>query len=276
MVDMDAVLEVARRRGIAVVEDCAHAHGARWRGRGAGSLGDLGCFSFQTSKILTAGEGGMVITSRDDLEERCESIINCGRASESDRFGWRAVGGNHRMTEFQAAVLLAQLERLEEDNRRREGAASILEGLLRPLDGLRPLERDPRQDRRAIYQLVLRYDPQAFAGASRDAFVAALEAEGVPADGMFYEAVYRSSLFPAPPGSFRALRCPVAEKAAYQEAVWIPHWVLLGEREDLEDVASAIAKVREGAKDLAGLDHPAIREKGMNRADRARLLRRTY
>ena len=218
----------------------------------------------------------MVITSRDELEERCETVINCGRASESDRFGWRTVGGNHRITEFQAAVLLAQLERLEEDNRRREGAASILEALLRPVAGLRPLERDARQDRRAFYQMVLRYDPAQFAGASRDAFVAALEAEGVPADGMFYEAVYRSSLFPARPGSFRALPCPVAEGAAYREAVWIPHWVLLGEREDLEDVARAVAKVQACARELAGLDHPSIREKGMNRADRARLLRRTY
>jgi dTDP-4-amino-4,6-dideoxygalactose transaminase len=276
MADMDAIIAFAGRRGLAVIEDCAHAHGARWKGRGAGSLGDAGCFSFQTSKLMTAGEGGAIVTSRDDVEERCETISNCGRASEADRHGWRGVGGNSRMTEFQAAVLIAQLERLEEQTARREAALARLEAALAGVPGLRPLRRDPRQDRRAIYQLVLRYDPEAFAGASRDAFAAALEAEGVPADGTFYEAVYRSPLFLAPPGSFRALPCPVTERAAYREAVWIPHWVLLGDDRVFDGVFEAIRKVREHAGELAGLDHPAIRAKGMNRAERDRLLRRSW
>jgi dTDP-4-amino-4,6-dideoxygalactose transaminase len=276
MADLDAIGAFARKHGLALVEDCAHAHGARWSGRGAGSIGDLGCFSFQTSKLLTAGEGGAITTSDDALEERCEVIINCGRASETDRHGYRAVGGNYRMTELQAAVLLGGLERLEDQTSRREEAAARIEAALAGIPGLRPLRRDPRQDRRAIYQLVLRYDPEAFAGASRDAFAAALEAEGVPADGAFYEAVYRSPLFPARPGSFRALPCPVTERAAYSEAVWIPHWVLLAGPEVLDGVIEAMRKVRAGAADLVGLDHPAIREKGMNRAERDRTHRRTY
>ena len=180
------------------------------------------------------------------------------------------------MTEFQAAILLAQLGRLEEQTARREANAAYLESCLKDVAGLCPLRRDQRQTRRAIYQYVLRYHPAAFAGVARDAFVAALEAEGIPADGMFYEAVYRSTLFAAPSGSFRALPCPVAERAAYQEAVWIPHWVLLGEREDVQQVAAAACKIQAHAEELAGLDHPAIREKGMNRAERAGLLRRSY
>jgi hypothetical protein len=110
----------------------------------------------------------------------------------------------------------------------------------------------------------------------RDAFVAALEAEGVPADGLFYESVPRSSLFPAPAGSFRALACPVAERAAYRESVWIPHWVLLADRDGLERVAMAIGRIQEHADELVGFDHPSIREKGMNRADRARVSRRMW
>ncbi len=276
MANMDAILAFAQKHKLPVIEDCAHAHGARWNRRGAGSLGDLGAFSFQTSKLMTAGEGGGILTSSQELEERSETLVNCGRASETDRYGFRAVGHNYRMTEFQAALLLAQLERLEEQTAQRESSAAHLESCLKGVAGLCPLRRDPRQDRRAIYHYVLRYDPAAFAGVPRDAFVAALEAEGVPADGMFYEAVYRSSLFAAPAGSFRALPCPVAERAAYQESVWIPHWVLLGEREDVEQVAAAISKIQEHGEELVGFDHPAIREKGMNRADRARLSRRSY
>lgn len=276
MADMDAIGAFAREHGLPVVEDCAHAHGAQWKGRGAGSLGDLGAFSFQTSKLLTAGEGGGITTSSQELEERCETLVNCGRASETDQYRFRTVGHNYRITEFQAAILLAQLERLEEQTARREANAAHLEACLKPVPGICPLKGDPRQTRRAIYQYVLRYDPAEFAGVKRDAFVAALEAEGIPADGMFYEAVYRSTLFAAPPGSYRALPCPNAERAAYQEAVWIPHWVLLGERPDLDDVAAAVQKIHSHSDELVGFDHPSIREKGMNRADRARLVRRSY
>jgi dTDP-4-amino-4,6-dideoxygalactose transaminase len=276
MADMDAIGAFARRHSLAVIEDCAHAHGAQWNGRGAGSLGDAGCFSMQTSKLLTCGEGGAVTTNSLEIAERLETLINCGRASASDQFGFRGVGHNFRLSDLQAAVLIAQLERLEDQTARREANAAHFEVCLQDVGGLRPLRRDPRQTRRAIYQFVLRYDPQAFQGLSRDAFVAALNAEGIPADGMFYEAVHRSALFPAPPGSFRALPCPVAERAAYQEAVWIPHWVLLAERCDVEDAAEAMRRIQRHAADLAGFEHPKIRELGMNRADRARLLRRTY
>jgi dTDP-4-amino-4,6-dideoxygalactose transaminase len=252
MADMDAITGFAASQKLAVIEDCAHAHGARWHGCGAGSLGDLGAFSFQTSKLMTAGEGGGIITNNQELAERCEVLINCGRPSEADTFGYRAVGHNYRMTDFQAGLLLAQLGRLDEQTTHREANAAHLEACLQAVGGVTPLKRDPRQTRRAIYQFVLRYSPEVFGGAPRDSFVAALEAEGIPAEGPFYEAVYRSPRFPAPPGSWRALPCPVAERAAYEESVWIPHWVLLGSRADAEDVAKAVDKIRKHCQDLPG------------------------
>jgi len=255
MADMDAITGFAATHKLSVIEDCAHAHGAQWHGCGAGSLGNLGAFSFQTSKLMTAGEGGGIITNSQELAERCEVLINCGRSSEADTFGYRAVGHNYRMTDFQAGLLLAQLGRLEEQTTHREANAAYLETCLAAIGGVTPLKRDPRQTRRAIYQYVLRYSPEAFGGAPRDTFVAALEAEGIPAEGPFYEAVYRSPRFPAPPGSWRALPCPVAERAAYEESVWIPHWVLLGERADVEDVAKAVDKIRRHAKELPGGIH---------------------
>ena len=116
MADMDRMMDIADRHGIAVIEDCAHAHGGAWRGRGAGSIGDIGSFSFQSSKLMTAGEGGAVITSDNGLMQRCHSIVNCGRKEPGyDTFEGHVLGVNARISEFQAAVLIAQLERVRVD-----------------------------------------------------------------------------------------------------------------------------------------------------------------
>ncbi|MFN9742819.1 MAG: DegT/DnrJ/EryC1/StrS family aminotransferase, partial [Acidobacteriota bacterium] len=112
--DMDAIMEIAGRHNLFVLEDCAHAHGGRWRDKGAGSIGHAGSFSFQTSKLMTAGEGGMVTTNDIELADQVIRLANCGRPPRRETRGEPALGHNYRMTEFQAAVLLAQLERLEE------------------------------------------------------------------------------------------------------------------------------------------------------------------
>jgi L-glutamine:scyllo-inosose aminotransferase len=277
MADMDALAAIAERRGLAVIEDCAHAHGAKWKQQGAGSLGQAGAFSLQTTKLLTAGEGGVVTTNDDETAERAESYINCGRASRSDRFGHRLLGFNYRLTEFQAAVLLGQLEKLSGQNARRVERAERLSRALDGIEGLALVEPDPRQTAAAIYHYVFRYDATAFEGASRDRFVAALETEGVPCDGLFYEPVYRSSMFTVDPGDFRALdgrlpwsdtRCPVTERAAYEESVWLHHHVLLGSEKDVDDIVAAIEKIRDNVDELRTAEHPLVGIKSMNRADR--------
>ena len=282
MADMDAFTAIAERHGLAVIEDCAHAHGAKWKHQGAGSLGQAGAFSLQTTKLLTAGEGGVVTTNDDETAERAESYINCGRASRSDRFGHRLLGFNYRLTEFQAAVLLGQLEKLPGQNARRAERAARLSRSLDGIEGLALVEPDPRQTTPAIYHYVFRYDATAFGGASRDRFVAALEMEGIPCDGLFYEPVYRSSMFTVDPGDFRALggrlpwaetRCPVTERAAYEESVWLHHHVLLGSERDVDDIVAAIEKIRDNVEELRTARHPLIELKSMNRADRDRASR---
>jgi dTDP-4-amino-4,6-dideoxygalactose transaminase len=283
MTDMDAVSGLAERYNLAVIEDCAHAHGSVWRGRGAGSLGTLGCFSMQTSKLMTCGEGGVVLTSDDEAFELCQSYINCGRASETDRFGHRIVGFNYRLTEFQAAVLLGQLERLTEQTKLREQRASELEAGLGQIPGIALLNHDPRNSPRAIYQYVFKYDAAAFGGASRDRFVAALEAEGFPCDGLFYEPVYRSALFPIKPQDLPGLRlgptdplpwqgtrCPVAERAAYEEAVWLPHKLLLGDQALVAELAEAVQKIQRNVDELIQAVHPLVDLKSMSRSSRGR------
>jgi dTDP-4-amino-4,6-dideoxygalactose transaminase len=264
--DMDAISDIARRHDLVLIEDCAHAHGGQWKGRAAGSPGDIGSFSLQTSKILTAGEGGVLITSNDMLAERCESLINCGRPSRTDRYGYRAIGYNYRMTEFQAALLLAQLDRLPEQTDRRWRNARALAERLAPIPGIQALSWDSRITRPAIYHFLLRYDPEGFQGIHRDVFLQALRAEGIPAEGAFYEPLYRAPLWQFRPEEFAAcaasgvdysrVRCPVAERAAYDESVWLHHSVLLGSQGDVEDITAAIAKIQEHAGELTPIPRP--------------------
>lgn len=268
MADMDRIMAIAKKHGLAVIEDCAHAHGAMWRGQGAGSIGDIGSFSFQRSKLMTSGEGGIVITSDDELMQRCHAIVNCGRKEEGyNQFEGAPLGVNARLTEFQAAILLAQLERLDEaTNLRAEGAKYLAKGLAE-VGGVTPLAQDERVTSRAAYQLVSKYDPSQFAGASRDRFLEALSAEGIDADGTFYVPLPDHELFTAESRQWPELRArygdgikahraaggfsfPVASKAAYEEAIWLHYPYLMAGKEKLDQIIEAVAKIKANADEL--------------------------
>jgi len=257
MADMDAITEVARKHELVVVEDCAHMHGGFWRGRGAGSIGDLGCFSFQSSKLMTCGEGGIIITSDERLEERCHAYVNSGRVKTTDRQASEGtmLGWNYRITEFQAAVLLAQLERLPEQVERRNANIAHLERRIAEIEGLSTLAHDERMTTRSGYGVVLRYDERAWRGISRDRFVWALHNEGMKLYAAFYTPVYRTNLFAwkdAPiEVDYSQTSCPVAEQAAYKEMIWLPHEIFLGDTSDVDDLCDAIVKVREHLDELA-------------------------
>jgi dTDP-4-amino-4,6-dideoxygalactose transaminase len=279
--EMDALLDVAARHQLIVIEDCAHAHGGRYKDRGAGSMGAAGCFSFQSSKIMTSGEGGIVITSRLDLYEVIQSVTNCGRASITDQYKKRVLGSNYRITEFQVAILQGQLERLPELAARRVRNAALLTRRLLEIDGISPLPHQPGLTREAIYNYLFRYRR---AEVPRDVFVAALDKEGIPCDGRFYEPVYRSDLFHAEPEAFPQLKwgreqavdyrgcsCPVSERAAYHEAVWLPQFLLLGDEQDVEDIASAVCKVLTNISQLVACGEHFAGVKSLSRADRPRI-----
>jgi len=288
--DMDGIERISRAHHLVVIEDCAHAHGGKWRSKGAGATGDIGCFSFQSSKLMTSGEGGAVITSNLEFFERAQSYTNCGRASSTDQFGHRLIGFNYRITELQATLLEAQLKRLSKQQKIRQANMEHFERRLRGTPGLEFLKRDPRQTRVAAYQYVFKYSPEHFQGVSRSAFLGALEMEGIPCDGLFYEPVYKSALFPVNPNDHPALswgrsgpldlkslyHCPVSERAAYIESVWLPHHIFLGSRKDTDDIADAVLKVCENIHELAGLKHPAIARKAMSRAERPRVEKRQW
>jgi dTDP-4-amino-4,6-dideoxygalactose transaminase len=262
LANLDTLVEISRAHSIPIVEDCAHVPGARFRDRGVGTHGALGCFSFQSSKPMTAGEGGMIATNDPDLEQRCQSLINCGRRRPGDTFEGPLMGANYRMTEWQCGILLAQLARIPEQIEHKSRAAARIREGLGAIKGLTPVARDPRVTREVIYAFIFLVDESALS-LSRNRFVRALRAEGIPC-GVANDPVYRSALFPRESAAYRkacelagaspdqiAIDCPVAERLFEHEMVSIPHECLLGDDRDVDDIIAAAVKVASRATELA-------------------------
>lgn len=257
--DMDGIAEAARRHGLAVVEDCAQAHGAAWQGRKAGALGTAGAFSFQNSKNMAAGEGGAISTDDPELAEMCWSIHHIGRLRTGEWYEHHNLAGNYRMTEWQAAVLRPQLERLDGLNARRHAGAARLSALLEGIPGIGTFAQDPRCTCHGHHLFLVRYDPAHFGGASKKTFAAALAAEGVPA-APGYIPLHRQWVFDNP--RVRKILCrdiryaeldlPVSDRAG-ERTLWLNQNVLLGTERDLRDVRDAILKLAENAGVLAAL-----------------------
>ncbi len=253
MADMDRILAIASKYDLCVVEDCAHAHGAEWRRCAAGTLGAVGCFSFQLSKAMTAGEGGLVVTSDRAIADRLYSLKNCGRrrTPESD-IGF---GGNYRMTEFQAAVLLGQLARLDEQIELKERNVSLFEDGIQRMSGVSHLPLKKNVTRRNFFGLSLRIDTSYFADIPTSLLVTALAAEGMPIF-MPHEVLYRSPMWtsglrePCLGSDSRAERlglkacCPNAERIATQEGIVVAHEAFLGSADETDQIVLALRKVQ--------------------------------
>ncbi|MFV0131217.1 DegT/DnrJ/EryC1/StrS family aminotransferase [Streptomyces sp. HMX112] len=228
--------EALRGLGPAVVEDAAQAHGAARHGRPAGSLGDAGCFSFQSGKAMTAGEGGVVVTGDRRLHERLWSLHNVGRRPRGGWYDHPELGWNLRMTEFQAALLHPQLALLDGWlDRRARGAAALAEAL-GAVPGLDLVPAPPGTTRHTWHLAMLRYDAGAFGGRPVSAFLTAMAAEGVPLDAG-YRSLTRMPYVAAP------LPCPVAE-AAEENVVWVRQPLLMAPEEDIGHIARAALTVR--------------------------------
>ena len=253
--DMDGIMDVAGRHGLRVVEDACQAHGAEWRGRRVGTIGDAGAFSHQSSKHINAGEGGTVVTDDDDVYLGCYSLVNVGRIPGGEWYQHEHLGSNYRMTGFQAAILKVQLSRWEEQAKTRDENAAHLNALLQGMDGISPMDEDDRITRQAWHAFKFRYHPEGFGGVSKGRFSEAMRAEGAPCGG-WYDPLYRSGLFRrfssylAEKGYFggrqidyTAISLPVVENVCENEDVGFSQAVLLGPKEDMDDIAEAISKV---------------------------------
>lgn len=257
--DMDAISRVAAAHSLAVLEDCAHVHGAQWRERSVGAYGHVGIFSFQQGKPMTCGEGGALVTDDDVLADRIYGLKNCGRRWHAD--SGLLFSGNHRITEFQAAVLIGQLERLLHQLHTKQKNLAEFRRSISAVPGVRPLDRKECVTREGMFAVPLRMDRDRFAGAAPRTVVAALVAEGVPAR-LNNEVVYRSPLWRSGldgmPGrdaraAWHALgldaHCPVAEQVE-REGLLLAHQAFLGDSRDVEEIVAAFAKVQRHAKEL--------------------------
>ena len=266
MADMDAIMALAEKYNLIVIEDCAHAHGAKWRGMGAGTIGHFGSFSLQSSKTLTSGEGGILLCQTPELAAKAASIIDCGRphalggGGEDDAMEYQ-VGGNFRMSEFASALALIGLERFPEQARQREEMAAYMDEALSEIPGVRVLRRDERQTTRSFYRYIFAINSAEF-GVEHDAVCAALDAEGIDC-WVGYEAMHNYRLFqpqksklPVPTAfpeyfDFATMHLPEATRACEHEAVWLDEAVFRSGPSGVDDAVTAIKKIRANARKLA-------------------------
>ena len=263
--DLERLVGLSERRGLALIEDCAQAHGARWRGRRVGSIGAIGTFSFQVSKLLASGEGGATITSDVALYDRLQQLRADGRRWSPEQVVGEAdleqvgdvQGHNYCMSEIHAAVVLEGLSRLDEENARRRASFETLRTLLEDVEGVTVL-RTPPDVEPAFYQLCLRFEPEAFAADDVDFVARAMSAElGLPIERAYRPlndnplyvpgrspAISRELASQADPTRFDL---PTAEEA-HRMCLCLPHRVLLGEEADMRDIANAVEKVRRNAR----------------------------
>lgn len=252
---MPEIMAIARSHGLSVVEDAAHAHGARAFGQALGAIGDAAIVSFQSGKLMTCGEGGALVTNRADIAAASFALHSCGRPKGDTDYRHVMPATNMRLTEFQAALLLGQLRRLPDEMARRDLMAPFFEARLAEA-GLRPLATRPFVERHGRYMVLAWFDPADFGGRDAGALSTELRAMGIPAFRCF-PPIHQTEMF-APgalrklagitgtPPDYAALPTPVADAAA-GSVIWFSHTLLLGDEALLADIAAALASLRTGA-----------------------------
>lgn len=266
---MDRIMQIARKHNLRVIEDACEAHLGEWQGTKVGSIGDLGCFSFQNGKSLTCGEGGAILGDDDALMDRCHSFHNMGRPYGSfmaDSPGHPLVSTKCRLSEFQASVLITQMEHVEKQADHRHENASYLSKKLLEIPGIVPRSDYPEVSLPAYYYFGFRYKKEEFGGLSRERFMKALQAEGIPCseslgvitrglpmhrekviDAALSSKTFRRIYSSSEISDYRdSLHCPLADVLC-NETVGFQGRMLLGSRSDMDDIVDAVAKVYESS-----------------------------
>lgn len=254
--DLDRILKIARDRDLRVVEDAAQAHGAEWNGKRIGGDGDIAIWSFQSSKNLTAGEGGAMSTNNEEIGEDAWSIMNCGRRKDRQWYEHFILGSNFRMTEFQAAILLKQLAKVEGQMKIRDKNAAYLAKRLKEVEGIAPLEAYPQTTRHAHHLFIMRYDQNAFGGVPKEKFVKTVNKEGIPLAPGYTIPLHelpaiRNYSLPYVNLDYSTTKLPVTERACKEEGMWFHQSVLLGTRRDMDDIVDALLKVKKHSNEPA-------------------------
>jgi dTDP-4-amino-4,6-dideoxygalactose transaminase len=264
--DLDTIMAAAGKRNLPVVEDTCQSHLAEWRGQKAGTYGATGCFSFQASKNVNCGEGGALITNNEELFEKCFAYHWNGGGRRTARYNFTDSihGTKFLMTEFQAAILLAQMTRMEDLAKTREQNALYLTSLLKEIPGILPLRRYDGCTRGAYLSYKLRYKKEQFAGLPRTKFLKAMAAEGIPAGSGYtplnkkqylknclqskgYQLIYPKDVLAR---WEERNQCPANDRLC-EEAAGFTQNLLLGARSDMDQIAEAVLKIQAHAAELA-------------------------
>jgi len=263
--DMDRIMEIAKKHNLLVIEDAAEAHGSEWRGKRVGSIGDMGCFSFQMGKPLTCGEGGIILVNDKDLKNKCYSYGDLGRIPGGAKYKHYIPAGNNRMTEFQGALLLVQLSRLDKQTEIRYENGEYFAKELEKIEGISALKRDHRVTKRSYYFYFLRYDPSKWDNIPRDRFMKALSAEGVPCGTAHNQPLYKNPLFKemafgrtgcpiscpfyGEKIDYSKVSCPVSERVYESEVIALGKDFLM-EKKNIDRILEAIHKIRKNIEEL--------------------------
>ncbi len=262
--DLDPIMEIGKRHGLAVIEDACQAHGAEYKGRKVGAIADAGAFSFQSSKNVCAGEGGMLLTNNREVFEKAWSQANIGRVPEGGWYDHRVMGWNLRMTQFQAALILRGLELLPEHFERRYHNAQYLRQRLEEIEGVSLQKMTHPSNRSAYHLYIFSYDREAFAGLPRDKFLQALNAEGIRG-GSGYNPLYREGLFrdnwdpnafPFAPQFYKGkvnydeVTCPACEQVCDESGFWMSQSTGLADEKAMDDIADAILKIQQNVGEI--------------------------
>ncbi len=239
MCNVDKLGAICRERDLLLLEDAAHAQGSEWKSTRAGSFGMAGSFSFQNGKVLSAGEGGILVTSDEGFAERARSIANCGRIAGKSFYEHHRLGTNFRLTAFQAAVLLAQLERLPEQIDLRTANARLLKELLIDVPEIVWQDQPAAATRNSGYLLLGRIQSSR---TTAKEFRRTLAAAGVPC-AFYPHTLYQNPLYEVTKA--KVMPCPVSQ-ACIEDAFWLPHRVFLAEDETIREIADVVRKAIRG------------------------------
>lgn len=245
--DMIRLRQIADKHGLKIVEDCAQSHGAEIHGKKVGSWGDAGAFSFQSSKNLTSGEGGMVTTDDEHVRDLVVAFMDVGRRPGGARWEYPRIGWNYRPSEYLAALLDIRLSLLEDETRIRNENGLYLYKRLSDIEGITPPYLAPYTTMHGYHLYMMLYDGDAFGGHSRREFLHALSAEGVSCTPGYGQPLSREAglqhIAGKYPNLIRELPCPNVEKIC-ATSFWFFQSMLLGSREDMMDIVEAIAKIQ--------------------------------
>lgn len=268
MADIDAILAIAKKHGIYVLEDCAHMHGGKWNGKSVGSWGHVGSFSFQQTKTMASGEGGICITDDEELAEKISRIKHIGYPIGGKQ--GQAMSGppkglvchNYRSTEFQAVILRSQLQKLPELLDIYNSNIKYLRELVSEIPGVRLQEPGRLATRQGYYGLGVIFDQDELAQVRKELIRDAVKREGIPALDNVYEPVYKHALFNLPQSDWRIEgKCDITENVVHKHTLNLTHTTFGVPRENMDKIAAALRKVSDNAGELIKHEQEKASEK---------------